>query len=70
MVKSISILSILSLTLLYLKILIAALFILSYYDNKKLYNDRTKVCGNFYKGMKSHKSKENYIITNGLSETE
>lgn len=27
-------------------------------------------CGNFYKGMKSHKRKENYIITNGLSETE
>lgn len=27
-------------------------------------------CGNFYKGMKSHKSKENYIIGNGLSETD
>jgi len=28
-----------------------------------------KSCGNFYKGMKSHKSKENYIIKNCLSET-
>lgn len=27
-------------------------------------------CGNFYKGMRSPQSKENYITANGLSETE
>lgn len=27
-------------------------------------------CGNFYKGMESPQSKENYIIVNGLSETQ
>lgn len=36
-------LSIVPVTLLYLKILVAVLFIFSYYDNKKISNGRTKV---------------------------
>lgn len=41
-VKTISFLSIVSVTLLYLKMLIAALFLFSNYDNKEFSNDRTK----------------------------
>lgn len=68
--KSISFLSIVSGTLLYPKILIAGLFIFSYYDNKKFSNDRTKVSlWQLLQRVKSHKSK-NYIIVNGLSETD
>lgn len=41
-VKTISFLSIVSVILLYLKMLITALFLFSNYDNKKFSNDRTK----------------------------
>ena len=56
-VKSISFLSIVSATFLYLKILIAALFIFSYYDNKKFSNDRTSLVATSTKGWKVTKAR-------------
>lgn len=60
-------LSVMSVTLLYLNILIVVIFILSY-SNKEKTSKHKSHYGRLYRGVKSHTSKESYVTWNALSE--